>query len=165
MKDWVWSCHLIRDISGLAVIDLTQSFRLLPPPYQLQPAIKTLTISTRSKQIVWNRSYLHHEDDSVESNQHHDEILEGRGNNHLPDLVFEGAFVLWHEATQRFGTNGEVDALFLEQRSKKRWRHTDITWLWMGTYRGDIQTIRHWQEQISSCCETKPYTIDEMDLK
>jgi hypothetical protein len=60
--------------------------------------------------------YLHHQQDRVEDNENHDEVLERRGDDHSPYLVLEAVHLLGHVALQRFSLDGKVDAGFLQQQ-------------------------------------------------
>ncbi len=60
-----------------------------------------------------HRSYFHHEQDGVENDEGHDEVLEGCGDDHFPDLVLEAVALLGHVSLQRGRLDGEVDARLL----------------------------------------------------
>ena len=62
-------------------------------------------------------AYFHHEEDGVEDDEDHDEVLEGRGDDHAPDLVLAAVHLLGHVALQGLGLDGEVDAGFLLEKS------------------------------------------------
>ena len=68
--------------------------------------------------------YLHHEEEGVEDNEGHDEVLEGRGDDDPPELVLEAVPLTGHVALQRLRVDGKVDAGFLHnfwyQTSEKR---------------------------------------------
>ena len=53
--------------------------------------------------------YLHHEEDGVEDDEKHDEVLEGAGHHHPPQLVLEAVPLLRHVPLQRPRLDGEVD--------------------------------------------------------
>ena len=52
-----------------------------------------------------------------EDDEDHDEVLEGRGDDHAPDLVLAAVHLLGHVALQGLGLDGEVDAGFLLEKS------------------------------------------------
>ena len=58
--------------------------------------------------------YLHHEEDCVEDDEEHDEVLEGAGHDHPPQFVLEAVSLLRHVALQGLGLDGEVNAGFLK---------------------------------------------------
>ena len=43
---------------------------------------------------------LHHEKNSVENDEGHDEVLKGGGDYHLPQLVLEAVSFFWHVTFQ-----------------------------------------------------------------
>ena len=59
-------------------------------------------------------SYFHHEQDGIENDEDHDEVLKGCGDHHPPDLVLEGVHLTRHVPLQRPGLDGKVDASFLK---------------------------------------------------
>jgi hypothetical protein len=59
-------------------------------------------------------AYFHHEEDCVEDDEGHDEVLEGRGDDHPPDLVLEAVHLFGHVTLQRSGGDSKVDARFLK---------------------------------------------------
>ena len=73
--------------------------------------------------------YLHHQEQGIEDDQQHDEVLEGSGDHHTPQLVLEAVPLLRHVALQGFGLDGEVNAGFLrDERFKTLTILTDSTW-------------------------------------
>ena len=54
------------------------------------------------------RHYLHHEKDGVEDDEGHDEVLEGGGDDHPPQLVLEAVSLLWHVTLQWLSLRKEV---------------------------------------------------------
>lgn len=67
-------------------------------------------------------SYLHHEDDSVESDQSHDAVLKGRRHHKLPHTILKAEFILWHVACQRLSVNSEIytRSLWVKDKDEKR---------------------------------------------
>ncbi len=65
-------------------------------------------------------AYFHHEQDCVEDDEDHDEVLEGRGDDHTPDLVLEAVHLLGHVALQGPRLDGEVDARFLSRQTDRQ---------------------------------------------
>ena len=63
--------------------------------------------------MMTTTTYLHHEDDGVERDERHDEVLERIRDDDAPDAVLHRVLVVGHVATQRARVDGEVDALFL----------------------------------------------------
>lgn len=76
--------------------------------------IKESTIQKRcreKKQSV--RTYLHHEENSVENNEDHDKVLKGRTNYDPPNFILERVLVLGHVPLKGLGLNGKVNAALL----------------------------------------------------
>ena len=59
------------------------------------------------------KSNLHHENDCVQCDHDHDEVLERRRDDEAPDAELERPAVLRHVATRRLSVDGEVDTLLL----------------------------------------------------
>ena len=64
--------------------------------------------------MTQSKPHLHHEEKRVENDKGHDEVLEGRGDDHLPDLVLEAVPFFGHIPLQRLGMDSEVDTSFLK---------------------------------------------------
>ena len=62
-----------------------------------------------------NSHYLHHQQDGVEDNEGHDEVLEGGGHHYPPQFVLEAVPFLGHVPLQRLGIDREIDARFLQK--------------------------------------------------
>ena len=60
--------------------------------------------------------YLHHEKNSVENNESHDEIFEGGGDDNPPQFVLETVPLLRHVPLQRFRVDRKINAGFLETK-------------------------------------------------
>ena len=58
-------------------------------------------------------TYLHHEQNGVQDDQGHDDVLKASADNQFPDTIFERVFVLWHISLTGPSCDGEVDAAFL----------------------------------------------------
>lgn len=63
---------------------------------------------------------LHHEQQRIEHDQHHDKVLERRRNYNSPDFVFETVPRAWHVTFIRPGAYCKIDARFL--RTEKHGR-------------------------------------------
>jgi hypothetical protein len=61
--------------------------------------------------------YLHHEEDGVEYDEGHDEVLEWRGDDDPPELVLEAVALARHVALQRLSVDREVNAGLLKKRA------------------------------------------------
>ena len=72
-----------------------------------------MTMTIMSMMMTMTSTYLHHEDDGVERDERHDEVLERIRDDDAPDAVLHRIFVVGHVATQRARVDGKVDALFL----------------------------------------------------
>ena len=80
-------------------------------PRELRHAFMTRMLMTMT--TMTTSTYLHHEDDGVERDERHDEVLERIRDDDAPDAVLHRIFVVGHVATQRARVDGKVDALFL----------------------------------------------------
>ena len=60
-------------------------------------ALMYLIMTTRKE---GRRRYLHHEKNGVEDDEGHDEVLEGGGDDHPPQLVLEAVSLFWHVTLQ-----------------------------------------------------------------
>lgn len=60
-------------------------------------------------------AYLHHQQDCVQDNKGHDEILERRRLDNPPKPVLEADPLLRHVPLQGSGIDGKVDAGFLKR--------------------------------------------------
>ena len=58
-------------------------------------------------------AHLHHEEDRVENDEGHDEVLEGGGHHDPPQFVLEAVPLFRHVALQRLRVDGKVDTGFL----------------------------------------------------
>ena len=58
--------------------------------------------------------YLHHEEDGVEHNEGHDEVLEGRGDDDPPELVLEAVPLPGHVAFKWLRVDREVNTGLLQ---------------------------------------------------
>jgi hypothetical protein len=76
-------------------------------------------------------TYLHHKQQRVKYNEHHDEIFERSWHNNSPNLVFEAVSFAGHVPFKWPGSNCEVDTRFLyvnqDKRDKIIFRHSYIT--------------------------------------
>ena len=61
-----------------------------------------------------HHSYLHHQEDRVEHDECHDEVLERRGLDDPPESVSHAHSLLGHVPLQRRGVDGKVNARFLQ---------------------------------------------------
>ena len=59
-------------------------------------------------------SYLHHEENGVENDEGHDEVLEGGADYDPPELVLEAVPLPRHVPLQRLSVDREVNASFLK---------------------------------------------------
>lgn len=59
------------------------------------------------------RAYLHHQENSVQHDENHDEVFKRGRHNHPPDFVLETIPLFGHVSLQRFGLNREIDTSFL----------------------------------------------------
>lgn len=59
---------------------------------------------------------LHHEQQRIEHDQHHDKVLEWRRDYNLPDFVFETVPLAWHVTFIGSGAYCKIDARFLQRR-------------------------------------------------
>lgn len=57
--------------------------------------------------------YLHHQQQRVENDQHHDEIFKWCGHNDSPNFIFETIPLTGHVALQWPSTNSEINTGFL----------------------------------------------------
>ena len=64
--------------------------------------------------IILRKSYFHHEQNCVEDDEGHDEVLEGGGLDDPPELVLEAGPLLRHVPLERRRVNREVVARFLK---------------------------------------------------
>ena len=71
------------------------------------------------EQYTADLAYLHHEEDGVEDDEGHDEVLEGGGYDHSPQLVLEAVSLTRHVALQRLRIDREVNAGLLKIRRGK----------------------------------------------
>ena len=62
-------------------------------------------------------TYLHHEEDGVEDDEGHDEVLEGRRLDDPPEAVAHAHPLLRHVPLQRRRVDGKVDARLLQSES------------------------------------------------
>lgn len=65
-------------------------------------------------------TYLHHEQQRVQNDQYHDEILEGRRHHQSPYFVLHAVPVFGHVPLQRSCLYGEIYAGFLKQTRSPR---------------------------------------------
>lgn len=59
--------------------------------------------------------YLHHQQERIEYDQHHDKVFERRGDDNSPDFILETVPLAGHVTFQRSHTDSEIYARFLER--------------------------------------------------
>lgn len=61
-------------------------------------------------------SYLHHQENRVQNNENHNEVLKRSRYDHSPDFVLEAIHFLWHVSLKRLSLNGKINARFLKRK-------------------------------------------------
>ena len=64
-------------------------------------------------------SYLHHQENRVQNNENHNEVLKRSRYDHSPDFVLEAIHFLWHVSLKRLSLNGKINARFLKRKKVK----------------------------------------------
>lgn len=88
--------------------------------------VPSLCANPSRRNVCYTKTYLHHQDDGIEGDHRHDEVLERRRDDELPDAILDRVLVLRHVAADRLGVDREVDTLFLYTRHTHAQSHLPL---------------------------------------